>query len=201
MIVDGETEMYEEAWQRLLDSEEALDSTWRVIESQAGVLSEAQINTLYSNILELSELLDDVMRDEGYYDSGVKLLIRFVQEGEKCLKLIRDPKLKGTIAKLISVIKKYVSSIDEYKNFFQKNKEKNKAEDEYERYRDIPTFLEIAEEIKKQIRQSSSKDKKVELSQLRNNVESIANRMILTYHLRKMTIDQKLKELTRNVKK
>jgi len=186
--------MYEEAWQRLLDSEEILDSTWRVVKSQAGILSEAQINTLYSNLLELSELLDDVMRDEGYYDSGIKLLIRFVQEGEKCLKLIRDPKLKGTIAKLISIIKKYISSIDQYKDYFEKDN--GKAEDEYERYRDIPTFLEIAREIHQEI--SRSKGRKVELSKVRDKAEDLASSLILNYHLKRLLINKKLQELRRN---
>lgn len=189
----------DELWLELSNSEEALMSIWRIIKKQSGYLNDSQISTIYNNISELSDILDRLLRLDCYYEDKrtLDMLKKFLQQGEECIGLIRDAKLKQTMTRLLNILKKYLTGIGHYQPSYDKYPYKGTDKNKTIRYNETPTFFQIANEIREEIKRGKARNT-VKLSEIRDRAENLANSLILSYHLRRMLINKKLEELRRN---
>jgi len=171
---------YDEAWLELSEAKIPLFSIPNVLKNKMKLglkLSFEEKQNILLNLDELSDLIDKISKDEGYYKDTVIWLVEWVRESKEVVPLIKDRELKKEYQKVLRKVIDYLKDIHQLPYGLDLTPAKSKENKNFE-----ATLLSAVESLTTQLR-AKPKGKIHTLSQAKDAVDKAAEKLLLGYHL------------------
>jgi len=171
---------YDEAWLELSEAKIPLFSVPNVLKKKMKLglkLSFEEKQNILLNLDELSDLIDRISEDEGYYKDTILWLIEWIRESKEVIPLIKDRELRREYQRVLRKIISYLKQIHQLPFGLDLAPDKSTESKNFE-----TTILSAAESLTTQLR-AKPKGEIHTLSEAKDAVDRAAEKLLLGYHL------------------